>query len=74
FPWSKNLMNPYTPEFAYFELNQGFGWIRPEGYFAYDHFNMHFLENTFTDSTQQKEAYIEGASYLQVLFQEYIDL
>lgn len=74
FPWSKNLMNPYTPEFAYFELNQGFGWIRPEGYFAYDHFNMHYLENTLSDTIQQNRAYKEGASYLQVLFQEYIDL
>ncbi|RUA28410.1 MAG: hypothetical protein DSY76_04425 [Bacteroidetes bacterium] len=74
FPWSKNLMNPYTPQFAYFESNQGFGWIRPEGYLSYDHFNRQYLENSFNDSIQQAKAYKEGASYLQVLFQEYIDL
>ncbi len=74
FHWSKNLMNPYTKEFAYFELNQGFGWIKPEGYIAYDHFNQRYLSSTITDTTQQKEALKEGASYLQTLFQEYIDL
>jgi len=74
FPWSKDLFNPNTPQFAYFELNQGFGWIKPKGYIAYDHFNKRFFENTFPDSTQTKKAYKEGASYLQVLFQEYIDL
>jgi len=29
--WSKDMMNPYTPEFAFFELSDGFGWKRPEG-------------------------------------------
>jgi len=29
FKWSKNLFNPYTPEFAYFETSDGFGWVRP---------------------------------------------
>jgi phosphoglycerol transferase MdoB-like AlkP superfamily enzyme len=28
FKWSKNLFNPYTPEFAYFENSDGFGWVR----------------------------------------------
>jgi hypothetical protein len=74
FQWSKNLMNPYTKEFAYFELNQGFGWIKPEGYIAYDHFNQRFLTTTISDTIQRKEALVEGASYLQTLFQEYIDL
>jgi phosphoglycerol transferase MdoB-like AlkP superfamily enzyme len=73
FFWSKNLFNPYTPEFAYFELNQGFGWIRPEGYFAFDHFNRRYFVNTMPDSLKT-EAHQEGAAYLQVLFQEYIDL
>jgi len=31
FPWSKNLFNPYTKEFAYFELIEGYGFVQPEG-------------------------------------------
>ena len=74
FPWSKNLMNPYIPEFAYFELNEGFGWVRPQGYIAYDFFNKRYYANTLSDSIQLNKAHKEGAAYLQVLFQEYIDL
>ena len=73
FKWSKDLFNPYTPEFAYFELNQGFGWITPEGYLSYDHFNNVYLKNTYVDSLKD-EKQKEGAAYLQVLFQEFIDL
>jgi len=74
FVWSKNLFNPYSPEFAYFELNEGFGWIKPSGYIAYDHFNKRYFEDSFSDSTLTNRSHKEGASYLQVLFQEYIDL
>ena len=74
FPWSKNMMNPYTRQFAYFESNLGFGWIRKDGFMSYDVLNDRIIENTFTDSTEMHKAYIEGASYLQVLFQEFVDL
>ena len=73
FKWSKNLFNPYTPEFAYFELNRGFGWITPEGYLSYDHFNNIYIQNTYNDSLKS-EKQKDGAAYLQVLFQEFIDL
>lgn len=73
FKWSKDLFNPYTPEFAYFELNQGFGWIKDDGYLSYDKFNKRFFHKTYTDSLLLQQRLIEGQSYLQVLFQEYID-
>lgn len=73
FVWSKNLFNPYTPEFAYFELNQGFGWITPEGYLSYNHFNNIYFQNTYNDTLKDKKQK-DGAAYLQVLFQEFIDL
>ena len=73
FKWSKDLFNPYTPQFAYFELNQGFGWIRDDGYLSYDKFNQRFIHKTYTDSLLLQKRLVEGQSYLQVLFQEYID-
>jgi len=73
FPWSKNLFNPYTKEFAYFELIQGYGYIQPEGFISYYHFSNQVLSTTLPDSLQ-KTALKDGGSYLQVLFQEYIDL
>ncbi len=73
FKWSKDLFNPYTPEFAYFELNQGFGWIRNDGYLSYDKFSKQFFNKTYTDSLLLQKRLTEGQAYLQILFQEYID-
>ena len=72
FTWSRNLFNPTTREFAFYEATEGIGWISPEGYFVY-HRQMddYFQKNIPSD----KEAQVikEGKAYLQVLFQEYID-
>lgn len=31
FEWSKDLMNPFSKEFAMYTFDEGFGWKRPEG-------------------------------------------
>ena len=74
FKWSKDIFNPYTKRFAYFELNQGFGWVRNQGYISYDHFNKRFFQNTTKNDSISRKYLKEGGAYLQVLFQEYIDL
>ena len=74
FYWSKNIMNPYSPKFAYFEINQGFGMIKPNGYVSYDHFANKYNYNTFEKDSLRDEVQKEGAAYLQTLFQEFIDL
>lgn len=74
FYWSKDLFNPYQKHFAYFELNEGFGWILNQGYLSYDHLNKKFMINSFSDAKQKNQAYREGAAYLQTVFQEFIDL
>jgi phosphoglycerol transferase MdoB-like AlkP superfamily enzyme len=74
FYWSKNIMNPYSPKFAYFEINQGFGMIKPNGYVSYDHFASKYNYNTFEKDSLRDEVQKEGAAYLQTLFQEFIDL
>ena len=71
FPWSKNIFNPYSPEFAYFELNEGFGWKTSSGEIVVnikDGFN--YVEKA-TDSEKEKLD-LEGRSYLQVLFDEFM--
>ncbi|MHC1707558.1 MAG: LTA synthase family protein [Bacteroidales bacterium] len=72
FTWSKNLFNPYTPEFAYFEVQIGCGWIRPEGWFAWDHTGQQFEQNTFPEAVKNQRIR-EGKSYLEVLFQQFMD-
>lgn len=57
FSWSKNLFNPYTKQFAYFELNEGFGWISPEEYLSYEHFNNRFFQNTYKNESILKKVH-----------------
>lgn len=71
FHWSKNLFNPYSPQFAYYSFEEGLGWIRPSGHFVYDANVKHFNEVSLPD--QERDSVIrEGKSYLQVLFEEYM--
>lgn len=71
--WSKDLFNPYVPEFAYYETTDGFGWIRPEQFIVYSHSSkMYYFEKT--RSAEEKERLTkEGKSFLQVMFQQYTD-
>lgn len=71
FHWSRNLLNPYTPEFAYYSFEEGLGWIRPAGHFVMDarigHFHENAIPEAYADSVIR-----EGKSYLQSLFGEYM--
>ena len=37
FAFSKNILNPKTPQFAYYSFNNGFGFIDSTGVVVYDH-------------------------------------
>lgn len=73
FVWSRNLLNPYAPEFAYYSFEEGLGWIRPEGHFVYEARVNHFSEDSLPEASKDSIKK-EGKSFLQVLFQEYMDL
>ncbi len=72
FPWSKNLLNPYVPEFAYICFEEGIGWVRPVGDFFYenpiDYYYYNNVPEIYRDSIVK-----EGKSFLQCLFQSYMD-
>lgn len=74
--WGKNLLNPCSPDYAYFSYEVGLGWIRPWGYYSadyrVDHPFMQYCDSSTTHT--QKEIEIEGKSYLQVLYQDFLDL
>jgi len=73
FKWSKNILNPYTKEFAYNSFEEGIGWIRPWGYFFYDNNYKTFRSIELPDSLKDKTVR-EGKSFIQVVFQDYMDL
>ena len=72
FHWSKNLLNPESPEFAYVAFEEGIGWIRPSGDFFYDNRFDHFYYINI-DSTFQDSIIKEGKAFLQSVFQEYME-
>ncbi|MAZ93551.1 MAG: hypothetical protein CMF58_03965 [Lentimicrobiaceae bacterium] len=72
FTWSRNLFNPTTPEFAFYESDEGVGWITPNGYFVFSNRAGGIMEITL--GNQIKDSVImDGKSYLQVLFQQFMD-
>lgn len=77
FRWGKDLFNPYSPEYAYFELHYAFGWKRPVGEFVYSwdwDYYYQFKIDTAASQLEKEQLVDEGKAYLQLLFQEFIDL
>jgi phosphoglycerol transferase MdoB-like AlkP superfamily enzyme len=71
FAWSKNLMNPYSPEFAFFIYINGFMWLKPTytcGY-EYNYDKVEFMSEDADAVTCLKE----GQAYLQHIFQTYLE-
>lgn len=71
YPWSKNLFNPHYQPFAYFELNEGLGWKRPEGYFVWNKEADRFYQKEIPDSLQAS-ILRDGKAYLQVLYEDFM--
>ena len=73
YKWSKNLLNPYTNDFAYIATESGFGWIKPQQDFVYHH-----EVNKITTFNPKKEEVLndsllnEGKAYLQCLYNEFL--
>lgn len=73
FKWSRNLMNPYTKDFAYYALTSGFGWATTNGGLAYNYQSKQCDWNNHKNKEQEENATKDGKAFLQVLFQEYLD-
>jgi len=73
FFWSRDLFNPFTKEFAYFEANEGVGWMCPDGYFIWHQGLKDFVEINIAPG-KRDSVIMQGKAYLQVLFQEFLDM
>lgn len=73
FFWSKNLLNLNCPEFAYYSYEEGLGWVKPYGYFAYEkrYDRMHHIH---VDSLHRQQLIHEGKAYQEMVFKNYLDL
>ncbi|MCC7303541.1 MAG: LTA synthase family protein [Bacteroidia bacterium] len=73
FHWSKNLFNPYTPEFAFFENTDGFGWIRPGEHVVWSPAMKDLWRDRSASAGRRMTLLKEGKSYLQILWEEYLE-
>ena len=73
FRWGKDIFNPYYQHFAYFEVNNGFGFITDSSsvvYFTID--NNNDSRTYFVGDESQKETLLKkGKAYSQYLFETY---
>jgi phosphoglycerol transferase MdoB-like AlkP superfamily enzyme len=71
FRWSIDLLNPTSPAYGYFSFEEGVGWVRKSGYFAYDERMKHYYQLRLP--ANEKDSILkEGKSFLQVLFDDYM--
>jgi len=72
---SKNLFNKYSPEFAFYTFDNGFGIITPQQTIVYDHNSgqVVYCKNKLSPAIDE-EITNKGKAYLQVMFEEYIKL
>ncbi|MBP6978377.1 MAG: sulfatase-like hydrolase/transferase [Bacteroidales bacterium] len=71
FFWSKNLLNPFVQEFAYVSFEEGIGWIVPEGHFFWvNNLNTYYNNDLRSDAGRINR---QGRSFLQVVYQNYLD-
>jgi phosphoglycerol transferase MdoB-like AlkP superfamily enzyme len=72
FVWSRNLFNPTTNAFAYYEATDGVGWITPNGYFVYRKTTDNYPEIQ-TEPQLRDSVIMDGKSYLQEVFRQFIE-
>ncbi len=67
FPFSKDILNPTAPEFAFYTFKDGFGMINPDGAIVFDNTSEKVI---FQTGSNNEKALQEGKAYLQYLFDD----
>lgn len=70
YPYSKDLMNPKSPEFAFHCIIRGYGWVTKKGNFTYYMEQKSFGDNTFDKKSLKKEQK-KCAYFLSTVYQDY---
>lgn len=75
YTWSTNLLNPYTNAFAFFSWDNGLGFVTEQQAVAFDDTGKQILYEKDKENKQQTaETLQQGKSYLQKVYQQFIEL
>jgi len=74
FKWSKNLLNPYTGEFAFFDWDNGFGFMLPGQAISYDGTGKRtiYTRNKNAGKALTDKTLLHGKAFMQEIFTEYL--
>jgi phosphoglycerol transferase MdoB-like AlkP superfamily enzyme len=74
FKWSKDLLNPGSKSFAFFDWDNGFGFMMPEQSISFDNIGKEviFTKNPHAGSAVNEKTLQYGKAYLQQVFTEYM--
>ncbi len=70
--WSKNLMNPYTSQFAFYTFDVGFGFADTSGVVIHNQRFPTQDRNSARTEKQKETLYKKGAAMLQVLMNDFL--
>ncbi len=71
--WSKDVFNPNVKQFAYYGYDNGYGFIDPKGNYAYIMNGDIYRDFKFESQEDSLRITTSGKSFVEVLFQEYLD-
>lgn len=75
FLWSKNLLNPYTKNFAFFTWDNGLGFINNNQCVTFDNVGKTILYNSNPKNISLTNQNLKlGQAYLQTVYQQFIKL
>jgi len=72
FRFSKDLFNPTSASFAFFEHHYGYGWITDDGYFSYDMKRDVIIDNSFKEPGRLESAIQDCKMYLSTVYRDFM--
>ncbi|MBI5540546.1 MAG: sulfatase-like hydrolase/transferase [Bacteroidia bacterium] len=71
--WSKNLFNPYSKPFSYYAFDGGLGWVETDNFFVFDESQNVYYSAKYNSKEDSARINHNGKSYIEMLFQEYLE-
>lgn len=70
FSWGNNLLDSARNSFAFYDFNNGFGWVTKNGYATMDNVSKRIIRSSPGFDTSQLKF---GRAYMQTSYQDYLD-
>ena len=72
--WSKNLLNPASRDFSFFNWDNGFGFVTPQQQVSFDNIGKQVIyEQDRSKKKESRQNLKYGKAYIQQVFQKYLD-